>query len=188
MKIGHCYALKSYIKLSQLHCFLSLGMQITTQEMSVAKIQHSSRPFNVSLHTPISVTTKYCIYSVHTWTLEFNTISNVQVFRQFNKEPSQIAKFIGSTWGPPGSCWPQMGRMLVPWTLPVPSEFPPHKGQWRGALMFSLICVWINGWVNNREAGDLRRSCAHYDVIVMRHLIWYWDSPLLQYIDAILPV
>ena len=31
-----------------------------------------------------------------------------------------------------------------------------HKGQWRGALMFSLICVWINSWVNNREAGDLR--------------------------------
>ena len=24
----------------------------------------------------------------------------------------------------------------------------PHKGQWRGALIFSLICVWINGWVN----------------------------------------
>ena len=43
----------------------------------------------------------------------------------------------------------------------------PHKGQWRGALMFSLICVWINGWVNNREAGDLRRYCAHYGVIVM---------------------
>ena len=43
----------------------------------------------------------------------------------------------------------------------------PHKGQWRGALMFSLICVWINGWANNREAGDLRRHRAHYDVIVM---------------------
>ena len=43
----------------------------------------------------------------------------------------------------------------------------PHKGQWRGALMFSLICVWINDWVNNREAGDLRRYRAHYDVIVM---------------------
>ena len=26
---------------------------------------------------------------------------------------------------------------------------------------------WINGWVNNREAGDLRRHRAHYDVIVM---------------------
>ena len=43
----------------------------------------------------------------------------------------------------------------------------PHKGQWRGALMFSLICVWINGWVNNREVGDLRRHRGHYDVIVM---------------------
>ena len=44
----------------------------------------------------------------------------------------------------------------------------PHKGQWRGALMFSLICAWINGWANNRKAGDLRRHCAHYDLIVMR--------------------
>ena len=43
----------------------------------------------------------------------------------------------------------------------------PHKGQWRGALMFSLICVWINCWVNNREAGYLRRYRTHYDVIVM---------------------
>ena len=42
-----------------------------------------------------------------------------------------------------------------------------HKGQWRGALMFSLICAWINGWVNNREAGDLRRHRAHYDIAVM---------------------
>ena len=42
-----------------------------------------------------------------------------------------------------------------------------HKGQWRGALIFALICVRINGWVNNREAGDLRRYRAHYDVIVM---------------------
>ena len=49
---------------------------------------------------------------------------------------------------------------------PVPVN-SPHKGQWRGALMFSLICAWINGWVNNREAGDLRRYHAHYDVIVM---------------------
>ena len=43
----------------------------------------------------------------------------------------------------------------------------PHKGQWRWALMFSLICVWINNWVNNRETGDLRRYRATYDVIVM---------------------
>ena len=43
----------------------------------------------------------------------------------------------------------------------------PQKGQWRGVLMFSLICAWINGWVNNREAGGLRRHRAHYYVIAM---------------------
>ena len=43
----------------------------------------------------------------------------------------------------------------------------PHIGQWRGALMFSFISVWINGWVNNCKAGDLRRYRAHCDVTVM---------------------
>ena len=36
--------------------------------------------------------------------------------------------------------------------------------------MFSLICVWITVWVNNREAGDLRRHRGHHDVIVM---VWF---------------
>ena len=43
----------------------------------------------------------------------------------------------------------------------------PHKGQWCGALMFSFTCVWISGWVNNREAGDSRRHRADCDVILM---------------------
>ena len=50
-----------------------------------------------------------------------------------------------------------------------------HKGQWRGALMFTLICHWINCWINNHEAGDLRRYRAHYDVTVMKYpccLVW----------------
>ena len=56
-------------------------------------------------------------------------------------------------------------------TVPLCGEVPvnsPHKGQWRRALMFSLISVWIKGWVNNCEAGDLRRHHGHYDVIVMK--------------------
>ena len=189
---------------------------------------------------------------------------------------TRIPKFMGPTWGPPGSCRPQMGPMLAPWTLlsglfwvhycdilwaswhlkslatqlfvnslfrltskntskvhitcPMWRESPqkwsvmwklfhgmmspwdqltpfilfwrvgwkkmirhnfhdyvikwkhflhywpfvqgihmspvnsPHKGQWRRALMVSLICTRINAWVNNGEAGDLRR---HYDVTVM---------------------
>ena len=74
----------------------------------------------------------------------------------------------------------------------------PHKGQWRGALMFSLICARINSWVNNGEAGDLGHNRAHYDVTVMLNwqmvgilctnlvqgrliaFSWYrnWSSPL----------
>ena len=52
----------------------------------------------------------------------------------------------------------------------------PHMGQWRGALMFSLICVWINCWVNNREAGDLRRYRAHYDVTVIYFICRHRDD------------
>ena len=48
--------------------------------------------------------------------------------------------------------------------LPVNS---PHKVQWRGDLMFSLIYAWTNGWANNQDAGLSRRHYAHYDVAVM---------------------
>ena len=43
----------------------------------------------------------------------------------------------------------------------------PHKGQWRGVLTITLICAWTNGWVNNLDAGDLRRNRSHYDVTLM---------------------
>ena len=36
------------------------------------------------------------------------------------------------------------------------------------ALMASVICTGTNGWVNNRDAGDLRRHSVHYDVTVMQ--------------------
>ena len=43
----------------------------------------------------------------------------------------------------------------------------PHKGKWRGALMFFFIYAWINGWENNQEAGDLRCHHTHYDITVI---------------------
>ena len=59
-------------------------------------------------------------------------------------------------------CWPFVRGMSS-----------PHKGQWRGALMFSLICARINGWVNNGEAGDLIRRLAHCDVTIMYYSFAY---------------
>ena len=44
----------------------------------------------------------------------------------------------------------------------------PHKSHWSGALMFSLISAWKNGWENNGGAEYLRRHSAHYDVIIMQ--------------------
>ena len=72
-------------------------------------------------------------------------------------------------------CWPWWRHQMETFSAwlalcagnsPVPVN-SPHKSQWRGALMFSLICVWINDWVNNREADDLRRYRGHFDVMVM---------------------
>ena len=59
---------------------------------------------------------------------------------------------------------------------PVTGEFPVQS-QW--ALMFSLICAWTNGWVNNREVGDMRRHRTHYDVTVMIiHSVYLCQSVL----------
>ena len=43
----------------------------------------------------------------------------------------------------------------------------PHKDHWREALMFSLNCARTNGWANNRDAANLRRHRADYDVTLM---------------------
>ena len=64
---------------------------------------------------------------------------------------------------------------------PVPGEFPAQRPVTQSIGVF-YICVWINGWVNNREAGDLRRNQAHYDVIVMVN----YSSSGLKYIMLII--
>ena len=59
------------------------------------------------------------------------------------------------------------------WGESIGHRLLPHKGQWRGALMFSLICAWTKRFLNNRDAGDLRRNRAHYDVTVI--IAWLLD-------------
>ena len=54
-------------------------------------------------------------------------------------------------------------------------EFPSQRPVTRSP-MFSLICVWINNWVNNRAAGDSRRYRTHYGVIVKKNLKWCCHS------------
>ena len=63
----------------------------------------------------------------------------------------------------------------------------PHKALWRGGLVFTLIYAWTNGWVNNRDAGDLRRHRANYDVIVMdgkKVLFWVRFGYFINIMDS----
>ena len=55
----------------------------------------------------------------------------------------------------------------------------PHKGQWRGALVFPLICTWTNSWANIGDACDLRRNRIHYDVINCNE-VWYKQGNIRQ--------
>ena len=52
---------------------------------------------------------------------------------------SQITKFIGPTWGPHGSCWPQMGPMLAPWNLAI-WDIPPIRS---GSLAVAAVCCFV---------------------------------------------
>ena len=72
----------------------------------------------------------------------------------------QTAKFMGPTWGPPGSCRPQMGPMLVPWTLlsgyPQDQSITRNNRATKGSLFIPCtttfrinvmyVCSIINQW------------------------------------------
>ena len=62
----------------------------------------------------------------------------------------------------------------------------PHKGQWRGDLVFSLIYTWTNTWANNGDADDLRRHRAYYDVIVMNigEMCEPWNMPISTFYNC----
>ena len=84
-----------------------------------------------------------------------------------------MSQVIGQVWREVVGCrnWPVM---RVPLFIALQRN-AAHKGQWRRALMFSLIGAWTNGWVNNRDAGDLRRHRARYDATVMEWMDeWQW--------------
>ena len=56
--------------------------------------------------------------------------------------------------------------------VPGPRWIPCTQRPVTRNIMFSLICAWINCWVNNYEAGDLRRHRVRYDAIVFSILIY----------------
>ena len=64
---------------------------------------------------------------------------------------------------------------------PVTGEFPSQRPVTRSFDVFFDLRK-ADGWVSNRDAGDLRRHSAHYDVIVMKkvHHLWAWLTPIID--------
>ena len=83
--------------------------------------------------------------------------------------PQISPRFIATKTHPMTSSNGSIFHVSCPWSGKSTGHqwISPHKGQWRGASMPSLICAWTSGWANNRKAGDLRRHRVHYDVIVV---------------------
>ena len=61
----------------------------------------------------------------------------------------------------------------------------PHEGQWRGALMFPLICAWTKGWVNIRDTDYLSHHRAHCDVPVTLFVSMLWCVPTIGHIPNV---
>ena len=84
--------------------------------------------------------------------------SHISNINGFTITKSRQNKTTGNTW------WRhQMETFSALLALCAGNQFP---------LPRPVFYAWINGWVNNRGAGDLRRHCAHYDVTVMRTRLW----------------
>ena len=81
-----------------------------------------------------------------------------------HQSSASLAYVCGIHRGPVNSPhkWPVLRKM-----------FPFHDVIMKHLIRISLICAWTNGWVNNREAGDMRRHRALYDGIIMKgQCIW----------------
>ena len=158
---------------------ISWGLFVTTTRRNTELLVHNHMHTRKSQHS--QTISRIVCWEIHVKRGYSNhkTLQNATIVRMQVPMETRYSNEIASVRRETNCCvWPvawwrhQMETFsallaLCAGNSPVPVN-SPHKGQWRGALMFSVIYAWINDWVNDREAGDLRRQRGHYDVIVMR--------------------
>ena len=103
----------------------------------------------------IWIKVKPCLQQINRW---YFLRHNVTITLRFKIIHDDVIK-----WKHFPRYWPFVRG--IHWSRWIPRTKASDAELW--ALMFSLIYVWINGWVNNSEADDLRRYRGHYDVNVM---------------------
>ena len=62
---------------------------------------------------------------------------------------------MGPTWDPPGSCRPQMGPMMAPWTLLSGMSYVLRRKAWIGTRFVAALCLpyrfstWPLRWITD---------------------------------------
>ena len=75
-----------------------------------------------------------------------------------------VCQWTGSKWRDDVSKWEHFPCY---WPFVRGIHWSPREGQWYGALMFSSMCLWTNGWTNSGVVRYLRHHDAHCDFSVM---------------------
>ena len=120
----------------------------------------------------LSLSTQHCNFFVNAVSLlRWNGISWEPLLARCLEKNGQVVYHINAKSMMASSNWNIFLVTGPLWGESTGHRWIPPKGHWRGALMFSLICAWTNGWASNRCTGDLRRHHAHYNVTVMLFLV-----------------
>ena len=135
-----------------------------------------------SPHINHLVIMKSFVFKVY-WSFWNPIVGSEMYIGMSSRKPSISSQLLPSWWRHQMETFYALLALQCAGNSLVTGEFPAHKSQWRGALMFTLVCAWMNGWVNNREAGDWRRHCTQYDITVwfccagIPLSTWLWKSP-----------
>ena len=153
------YPVFNLISLKFVHSITSAVIQVMAEPM-LTKVQDAA-----SRHwlTPMSFLTPHWIMSY------INCVLVATLKYRLNRE--NVASVIMMT-SSNGNIFRATGHLC--------GEFTGPRCQWRGALMFSLICVWINDWANNGEAGDLRRHCKDRKIWCLADVVYLVNMHVLR--------
>ena len=107
----------------------------------------------------------------------------IRIFHRFFRVTSLVlGEFM--TTSPNGNIFRVTGPLCG--NSPVTGEFPSERPVTRSFDVFFDLRL-INYWVNNREAGDLRRYRAHYDAIVMLYACNPWRVYIKRIANMVIP-
>ena len=87
---------------------------------------------------------------------------------------THIAKFMGPIWGPPGSCRPQIGPMLAPWTL--------LSGDWGNPSAFAIDML---GFRTYGPCVKYKRYYCNSVCLIILEFVYQW-SDVLEFVNLFL--